>query len=386
MTAALAAGALGLLLGVRRVSSGSRGGPRRPSRHRPREGHQRGLRALRCDAGAVGSLVGRSALRNALVPSRHRPGLVRSVSVWRTLGSGRRSGGVAGVGQQRGAALGDVTMHHGWWVHLDEGAPQGSWCWIPGAAETAGRVVWRTADGYVGWAPEPPSAAVDEDADADDLAWTFSYVGALFEDTVRRLSPRTQPAALRGQRRDPGKVATTRSIPRATTSHRGQGSTRSAPRAPRSRNTRRRIRASAARRLHRQRLPPLRRARRLRRPAGPARRRRTRAARRRWRAGPPSRCPPRWSSTSRWRTTRSWDREAASRGSRSCRFLLAWSTAAVSAGRSSEVAPRPLAQRWPRRRRRARRPRTASPAAALTPDTRAHRARARLTTSSATNR
>jgi hypothetical protein len=82
----------------------------------------------------------------------------------------------------------EVTMHHGWWVHLDGGAPASQWCWIPGAQPTAARVVWRAQDGYVGWAPEPPSTEGDEEVDVDNLDWTFSLLGTLFSDVVDILS------------------------------------------------------------------------------------------------------------------------------------------------------------------------------------------------------
>jgi hypothetical protein len=77
---------------------------------------------------------------------------------------------------------GTITMHHGWWIHVEEGAPEGAWCWIPGVAETAGRVVWRTGDGFVGWAPELPFAS--EDDDDEDLSWSYELLGTLFDDAV----------------------------------------------------------------------------------------------------------------------------------------------------------------------------------------------------------
>ena len=55
---------------------------------------------------------------------------------------------------------GEVTMHHGWWVHLDQGSPAGSWCWIPGAQPSLARVVWRVADGYVAWVGESSQAGL----------------------------------------------------------------------------------------------------------------------------------------------------------------------------------------------------------------------------------
>jgi hypothetical protein len=74
---------------------------------------------------------------------------------------------------------GEITMHHGWWVYLDDSGPSGLWCWIPGARETAGRVAWRESTSFVGWAPEPPS--YDEDDQGRGLAWTYVLLGSLFE-------------------------------------------------------------------------------------------------------------------------------------------------------------------------------------------------------------
>jgi len=76
---------------------------------------------------------------------------------------------------------GDITMHHGWWVHLDESGPAGIWCWIPGAEATVARVVWRVGDGFVGWAPEPPSDGDGDPGDDETLAWTFVLVGQLLD-------------------------------------------------------------------------------------------------------------------------------------------------------------------------------------------------------------
>ncbi|HEY6459065.1 MAG TPA: DUF6600 domain-containing protein [Polyangiaceae bacterium] len=74
-----------------------------------------------------------------------------------------------------------ITSHRGWWI--DRGGSD--WCWVPGARETAARVVWRTGDDFVGWAPEPPSWEDDGD-ECDDAAfeWTFELLGTLLEDTT----------------------------------------------------------------------------------------------------------------------------------------------------------------------------------------------------------
>jgi hypothetical protein len=86
------------------------------------------------------------------------------------------------------AAGGDITMHHGWWVHQEAYTPENLWCWIPGIEETPARVVWRVGDGFVGWAPEPPDTDPDRSNDDDDddelLAWVFEFMGTLFDDVL----------------------------------------------------------------------------------------------------------------------------------------------------------------------------------------------------------
>jgi hypothetical protein len=80
-----------------------------------------------------------------------------------------------------GDTWGDITMHHGWWVHMAS-SPVHEWCWIPGAEATAGRVVWRSGEGFVGWAPESP-VWVDDGGD-DTIAaldWSFAFLGSLLE-------------------------------------------------------------------------------------------------------------------------------------------------------------------------------------------------------------
>ncbi|HEY1696223.1 MAG TPA: DUF6600 domain-containing protein [Polyangiaceae bacterium] len=74
-----------------------------------------------------------------------------------------------------------VTSHRGWWI--DRGA--NDWCWVPGGSETPARVVWRTGDDFVGWAPEPPSWEDDGD-ECDDAGfeWSFELLGTLLEDTT----------------------------------------------------------------------------------------------------------------------------------------------------------------------------------------------------------
>jgi hypothetical protein len=86
---------------------------------------------------------------------------------------------------------GEITMHHGYWVHIDERSP--SWCWIPGVEETPGRVVWRSGEGFVGWAPEAP-IWVDDGGDGliAEFAWSFVFLGALLE-------PDLEPQFLEGE-------------------------------------------------------------------------------------------------------------------------------------------------------------------------------------------
>jgi hypothetical protein len=85
-------------------------------------------------------------------------------------------------------AWADITMHHGWWIEVDQSSLSSRWCWIPGAAETAARVVWREADGFVAWAPSPP-LYVDDDGQGDDvdLSWSYELLGTLFDDVSSSL-------------------------------------------------------------------------------------------------------------------------------------------------------------------------------------------------------
>jgi pyruvate/2-oxoglutarate dehydrogenase complex dihydrolipoamide acyltransferase (E2) component len=78
---------------------------------------------------------------------------------------------------------GVTTMRHGWWIRVeDDDAPQ-QWCWVPGVEETPGRVVWRSGDGFVGWAPEEPDSCSDDDDDCDDaFDWAYTLIGKLVDD------------------------------------------------------------------------------------------------------------------------------------------------------------------------------------------------------------
>jgi hypothetical protein len=81
-----------------------------------------------------------------------------------------------------GPAWEAITLHHGWWVYEEIDVSTGRWCWVPGAESTPANVAWRTGDGFVGWAPEPPPAdpgGVDDDDDT--LEWVFEFEGTLFD-------------------------------------------------------------------------------------------------------------------------------------------------------------------------------------------------------------
>jgi len=44
--------------------------------------------------------------------------------------------------------------HYGRWFHAEDAG----WCWVPGREWAPSWVSWRHGDGFVGWAPLPPSA------------------------------------------------------------------------------------------------------------------------------------------------------------------------------------------------------------------------------------
>jgi len=82
---------------------------------------------------------------------------------------------------ERSDTWSEITSHHGWWVRVADEGPT-PWCWVPGAEETAARVLWREGDGFIGWAPEPPDWVVYDDADGEDLLdWTFTLLGTLLD-------------------------------------------------------------------------------------------------------------------------------------------------------------------------------------------------------------
>jgi hypothetical protein len=99
---------------------------------------------------------------------------------------------------------GEITTHHGWWVRGSGpvGGARG-YCWVPGAEETPARVVWRTSDDFVGWAPETPEWLVTDDGDDDleRLDWVYTLVGALVDGA-------SGGDALDGQARDAARWAT----------------------------------------------------------------------------------------------------------------------------------------------------------------------------------
>jgi hypothetical protein len=73
----------------------------------------------------------------------------------------------------------DITTHHGWWI--DTG--HGEWCWVPGHEQTPARVVWRSGDGFVGWAAEPPTWVDDGGDDAAaGFEWAYELLGTLLEN------------------------------------------------------------------------------------------------------------------------------------------------------------------------------------------------------------
>jgi hypothetical protein len=93
-----------------------------------------------------------------------------------------------------------ITMRHGWWRAPEPGeaggtGEAGSWCWVPGAEEAEGRLLWRAVDGLVGWAPEPVLGNFTS-ADADALPWTYAPAARLFEAQLDRVVLRTDEAEL----------------------------------------------------------------------------------------------------------------------------------------------------------------------------------------------
>ena len=48
---------------------------------------------------------------------------------------------------------GETVFHLGRWLK-----DKGTWVWVPGNAWAPAWVCWREAEGYVGWAPVPPTA------------------------------------------------------------------------------------------------------------------------------------------------------------------------------------------------------------------------------------
>jgi hypothetical protein len=119
-------------------------------------------------------------------------------------------------------AWGIITTHHGWWVYEEPPGSTSRWCWVPGAESTPARVVWRTGDGYVAWAPEPPPTDPDCDAaDNDDLEWVFELIGTLLDDALDR-------GVLTGGAAHTASVATRRSREGRGVGH-GNGSSRVGP-------------------------------------------------------------------------------------------------------------------------------------------------------------
>jgi hypothetical protein len=113
----------------------------------------------------------------------------------------------------------ELTLHHGWWVHQEMDLAPGRWCWVPGAESTPGNVAWRTGDGFVGWAPEPPPTEVDDVGD-DTLEWVFEFEGTLFDDDL-------DDGILLGDAVDAARDATRASRQGRHGHHRAQGPSRS---------------------------------------------------------------------------------------------------------------------------------------------------------------
>jgi hypothetical protein len=89
---------------------------------------------------------------------------------------------------------GDITMHHGWWIELDQSSASAMWCWVPGVEETSARVTWRVADGFVAWAPVPP--LYDDSDEAVALPWAYELLGTLFDPDLARALLVDNPAAM----------------------------------------------------------------------------------------------------------------------------------------------------------------------------------------------
>jgi hypothetical protein len=79
---------------------------------------------------------------------------------------------------------GEITTRHGWWVRVEPRSQPRRWCWVPGMEETPGRVVWRSGDGFVGWAPEAPDWLAFDDVDYEDGDWSFAFLGSLLEKAL----------------------------------------------------------------------------------------------------------------------------------------------------------------------------------------------------------
>ena len=79
---------------------------------------------------------------------------------------------------------GQITFHYGRWFEHD-----GSWVWMPAYDWAGAWVTWREADGYLGWAPLPPTATFEpgagliwdgkpaSDSDFGLSAEAFTFVG-----------------------------------------------------------------------------------------------------------------------------------------------------------------------------------------------------------------
>jgi hypothetical protein len=74
------------------------------------------------------------------------------------------------VSDDEEADWGWVAYHYGRWAH----DPRSGWVWVPGDEWAPAWVDWRRGDEYLGWAPTPPDALIDDVEYVEDPAyWVF---------------------------------------------------------------------------------------------------------------------------------------------------------------------------------------------------------------------
>jgi hypothetical protein len=64
------------------------------------------------------------------------------------------------------------------------------WCWVPGVVQHDAPVVWRGGNGYVGWAPKPPSGE-----HLPSRAWTYIHMRELHTAPIEPLDGDDEAAA-----------------------------------------------------------------------------------------------------------------------------------------------------------------------------------------------